>query len=747
MSNIFVTAPDLLFAIDNYLHDNSNGYPPIGTWNVSSITDMSSLFKDIITTDEKNQKLEGIGNWDVSNVKFMQGMFDGCSRFDQSINSWNVSKVTHMDGMFKKCSMFNHPLNLWNVGTLLDTAYMFEGCIIFNQNINDWDVSNVKSMENMFKNCSSLNQPFNNWDVRNVKSMESMFEGCTNFNQPLNSWDITNVKYMNSMFKNCINFNQDLSDWNVSNSDIDDIFTMSAITPDNYPLGFYRKYKIDSDLKQLNSDEYTERYYYPELDNDFGEDEFYIDDSFEMPEVPKDPLYFTQEFYSIFIEFVKNYLTTTKNDISVLVKLKKYINRVLWNPHGLKHNTKKSSSSSLYIKKIEVNDILPKLKVNPLSNLSPIVKSTLIHYIQLFITYFIPEWNSEHIVTGAQLNYYLKARTIMLHVNVHGQYLGSKPQIKELEGSVLLMKKFTIPFTTTMVTPRSPDIHTNMYKYYSELDSDPDKVVTMDKMKEYLDKDILRYSNKFGHPPFIYEKKTKKNIIFQSIPRDEEEIENVNTILNKQRKLTEKYKTKLNKYTKKVSTIPEPTRSMKQTLKKITKQINRTTKRAFKTKQKYLDLKKQTDVIDMTVNIDYINRYVTRISDYLLKLYTSELQEDMWYGFSGIYNLKTGNNLMKNSALINYVKKIMELNEETFSDYVLYNPDKNIYLLESITNEALFNFLSEKGYLVIQLLDEACEVLEEPSSNLQELVRRSHAAVSVGFGKKNHRRSRKKPKN
>ena len=51
---------------------------------------------------------QDIGNyWDVSIVTNMEGMFYGCSQFNQDISRWNVGNVTNMDSMFSECTNFN----------------------------------------------------------------------------------------------------------------------------------------------------------------------------------------------------------------------------------------------------------------------------------------------------------------------------------------------------------------------------------------------------------------------------------------------------------------------------------------------------------------------------------------------------------------------------------------------------------------------------------------------------------------
>jgi surface protein len=144
-----------------------------------------------------------IGQWNVSTVTNMQGMFYHCEEFEQPLNDWNVSNVTNMQSMFFGCIKFDQPLNAWNVSNVTNPEYMFYNCKEFDQPLNAWNVSNVTNMEYMFYNCKEFNQPLNAWNCSNVTDMQQMFSGCVAFDQPLNAWNCSNVTNMHGMFYNC----------------------------------------------------------------------------------------------------------------------------------------------------------------------------------------------------------------------------------------------------------------------------------------------------------------------------------------------------------------------------------------------------------------------------------------------------------------------------------------------------------------------------------------------------------------
>ena len=231
------------------------------TWDVSSINDMSSLFKDsdfnadisswdvINVTNMKamffnakkfnsplswgaktgnvlNMSLmfskassfnQNISGWDISRVTNMEEMFLAASNFNQSLDSWKPVNVINMQSMFSRAVKFNQSLNGWGEHTInvTDMRRMFLGASLFNQPLNAWKTDNVQDMGRMFEGASLFNQPIGAWNVEFVVSMQAMFSGASMFNQPIGNWMTRRLAYIDSMFYNAVKFNQDISRWDV----------------------------------------------------------------------------------------------------------------------------------------------------------------------------------------------------------------------------------------------------------------------------------------------------------------------------------------------------------------------------------------------------------------------------------------------------------------------------------------------------------------------------------------------------
>ena len=213
-------------AVDLWLLDEAAAaiiYGHISSWDVSDVTNMSSLF------EEASDFNGDISAWDVSNVTNMSYMFRKCSNFNGDISSWDVSSANNLSGLFEEASSFNRDISLWNVSNVTDMSHLFNVAVSFNGDISAWDVSNVNTMFQTFRLASSFNGDISSWDVSSVGSMRLMFWGSGSFNSNISSWDVSNVTTMYRMFGSAGNFDQDISAWDVSS--VGNMTLMFELTP------------------------------------------------------------------------------------------------------------------------------------------------------------------------------------------------------------------------------------------------------------------------------------------------------------------------------------------------------------------------------------------------------------------------------------------------------------------------------------------------------------------------------------
>jgi len=246
----FITDSNIYQIVDAWFENKMKTeaqYGPIGSWDVSRVTDMGQLFEpSTFYTIGKNVVdgfNEDISAWDVSNVTSMIEMFSNQTTFNQPLDSWDVSNVTLMTYMFSGATAFDQPLNSWDVSNVVNMEVMFESASSFNQDLNSWDVSNVTDMGGMFWSATLFDGNITSWNVSNVVGVEEpgyglsrMFNDAVNFNQNISGWIINSgVTSFQNMFGGATSFDQNLGNWNIAGiTTAEDMFLGVTLSTANY---------------------------------------------------------------------------------------------------------------------------------------------------------------------------------------------------------------------------------------------------------------------------------------------------------------------------------------------------------------------------------------------------------------------------------------------------------------------------------------------------------------------------------
>ena len=273
-----------LIAGNHYDKDTAyKTYGDISTWNVTKVTDMSSLFSDI-TLQNLDSEITGINSWDVSNVTNMSSMFQN-SKFNGNLSNWDVSNVERMDSMFQNAHFDNNSILSWNFrndGTFIamnmfngslasnidfrslnltprddpnvqqvDThhvPYMFTGSIFYSNSSADFkenllnrgtpgnpepgnpEISFFMKFPYKPLSLSELKLAVNLWVDDNTKALL--------YYQNISDWDISSITSLNNLFNHQLtgnsaalqSFNSDITTWNVSNvTDFANVFANTTI--------------------------------------------------------------------------------------------------------------------------------------------------------------------------------------------------------------------------------------------------------------------------------------------------------------------------------------------------------------------------------------------------------------------------------------------------------------------------------------------------------------------------------------
>jgi gliding motility-associated-like protein len=193
--------------------------------DLSGVTNMSGMFRFCTTLNSP----ANIGSWNTSTVTDMSALFSSASAFNQNISSWNTNAATNMSGLFSDAAAFNQNIGIWNTAAVTNMSSMFSGALVFNQNIGTWNTAAVTNMAAMFYSAYVFNQNIGGWNTAAVTNMSSMFGYARDFNQNIGTWNTSAVTNMSRMFEDAFDFNQNIGTWNTSS-----VINMSGMFIDAY---------------------------------------------------------------------------------------------------------------------------------------------------------------------------------------------------------------------------------------------------------------------------------------------------------------------------------------------------------------------------------------------------------------------------------------------------------------------------------------------------------------------------------
>ena len=175
----------------------------------------------------KLKTIIGIENLNTSEVKYMSGMFKGCSSLTElDLSGFNTAKVEYMSFMFDGCSQLKTlDISGFNTANVYDMMGMFSGCSQLETiDVSGFNTANVRRMDGMFEGCSQLETiDVSGFNTANSSGISCMFRGCHNLKSiDISSFNIGKIVsnvYVDDMWNNEEEKRERLHEW------VDDIFS------------------------------------------------------------------------------------------------------------------------------------------------------------------------------------------------------------------------------------------------------------------------------------------------------------------------------------------------------------------------------------------------------------------------------------------------------------------------------------------------------------------------------------------
>ncbi len=210
----------------------------VGNWNTSKNTSLNNF----IAYNKALINMEGIKNWDVSEVVSMSCLFRSCFNLEEiDLRTWKTDSLTDMTSMFGMVRdsgsiAYDGQIKHIYMSELFNTSKVtiMVSLLAGNDEIEDYsflkyfDTSNVKNMNGVFIQNTNLKDDkyFKDWDVSKVTNFHIMFGDCRSIqSMDLSKWKADKITDLGFMFERT----NSLEELDISNFDTSNVTTFRSM--------------------------------------------------------------------------------------------------------------------------------------------------------------------------------------------------------------------------------------------------------------------------------------------------------------------------------------------------------------------------------------------------------------------------------------------------------------------------------------------------------------------------------------
>ena len=172
--------------------EHMHTYGPMCLWDVSDVTNFYCVCEAQLLTAEPPTYLTFNSDlfWNTSAAATMSHMFHRNTEFRGDLSTWDVRTVKNMTSTFKEAGITDSGIGSWDVRSLEEAPYMFESALFLSSKLDFslWNMQNCKNLAFMFFKSAIEDNNIGEWTLRHDANTTGMLIDAASFTGHLSKW-------------------------------------------------------------------------------------------------------------------------------------------------------------------------------------------------------------------------------------------------------------------------------------------------------------------------------------------------------------------------------------------------------------------------------------------------------------------------------------------------------------------------------------------------------------------------------
>ncbi|MCL2361806.1 MAG: BspA family leucine-rich repeat surface protein [Defluviitaleaceae bacterium] len=155
----------------------TNGTVDVSNWNTANVFTMHGMFQGATGFTSLD-----LSRWDTRSLDNARSMFEGATGLTSlNLTGWQTGNVTITYGIFRGTSSLSsvQGISNWDMSNVTNMGRMFQDTNMTIDDISNWNTSSATAMHGLFQNAMGVTSlDLSGWSTHNITNMSFMFSGA-----------------------------------------------------------------------------------------------------------------------------------------------------------------------------------------------------------------------------------------------------------------------------------------------------------------------------------------------------------------------------------------------------------------------------------------------------------------------------------------------------------------------------------------------------------------------------------------